>query len=309
MAIPDFQTIMLPLLRMTGDGEVHSINEAVEKLADHFSLTEEERTELLPSGQQPRFYNRVGWARTYLKKAGLLEDPRRGHFRITERGRKVLRQRPSRIDRELLEQFPEFVDFKEGEERTEAREGDDDERPGELTPEEILEDAYQRINHDLADELLGYVLNSGAGFFEKLVVDLLVKMGYGGSRREAARAVGRSGDAGIDGIIDEDRLGLDVIYVQAKKWHRDNAVGRPEIQKFVGALQGRRARKGIFITTSRFTEAAQEYARHIDTKVVLIDGARLTDLMTEHDVGVSPHTTYAIKQIDSDYFGASLDDG
>lgn len=304
MAIPDFQSIMLPLLELAGDGEVHSIHEAVEDLADHFSLTEEEKTKLLPSGQQPTFYNRVGWARTYLKKAGLLEDPRRGHFRITKRGQKVLEQKPPEINMQFLRQFPEYVEFKEVSEKGTEREAE--EEVEELTPEEVLENAYQQIREDLAEKLLSYVLSSGAGFFEKLVVELLVKMGYGGSRREAARAVGTSGDEGIDGIIDEDRLGLDVVYVQAKKWKPDSPVGRPEIQKFVGALQGKRARKGIFITTSRFTDAAREYARRIDTRVVLIDGERLTGLMIDHDVGVSPLTTYDVKRVDSDYFGESL---
>jgi restriction system protein len=305
MAIPDFQSIMLPLLELAGDGEVHSIHEAVEVLADHFSLSEEERTKLLPSGQQPRFYNRVGWARTYLKKAGLLEDPRRGHFRITARGKEVLDRRPSKIDRRFLRQFPEYVEFRNAEGTAGERE-EEEEDVEELTPEEVLEEAYQQIREGLAETLLSYVLNSGAGFFEKLVVELLVEMGYGGSRREAARAVGQSGDEGIDGIIDEDRLGLDVIYVQAKKWNTNRAIGRPEIQKFVGALQGKRARKGIFITTSRFTSAAREYAGRIDTKVVLIDGERLTDLMIDHDVGVSMLTTYEVKRVDSDYFGESL---
>jgi restriction system protein len=305
MAIPDFQSIMLPLLKLAGDGKVHSIHKAVEELAGHFSLTEEERSKLLPSGQQPVFYNRVGWARTYLKKAGLLEDPRRGYFRITKRGEEVLEQDPPEIDRRFLRQFPEYVEFRKVTKK--ARESKEkEEELEELTPEEDLESAYQQIREDLAEKLLSYVLNSGAGFFEKLVVELLVKMGYGGSRREAARAVGTSGDEGIDGIIDEDRLGLDVIYIQAKKWKSDNPVGRPEIQKFVGALQGKRARKGIFITTSRFTDAAREYAGRIDTKVVLIDGERLTDLMIDYDVGVSLLTTYEVKRVDSDYFGESL---
>lgn len=308
MAVPDFQSIMLPLLKLAGDGEVHSIHDAVEELAEQFSLSEEERSKLLPSGQQPVFYNRVGWARTYLKKAGLLEDPRRGHFRITERGRDVLEQDPPEIDMRFLRQFPEYVEFRQVAGKTKEADEEDEEELEELTPEEILEDAYQQIREDLAENLLSYVLNSGAGFFEKLVVELLVRMGYGGSRREAARAVGRSGDEGIDGIIDEDRLGLDVIYVQAKKWGVDHPVGRPEIQKFVGALQGKRARKGIFITTSRFTSAAREYAGRIDTKVVLIDGERLTDLMIDHDVGVSMLTTYEVKRVDSDYFGESLGD-
>jgi len=307
MGIPDFQAIMLPLLELAEDGEIHSVHEAVGELADSFHLSEEERTELLPSGQQPTFYNRVGWARTYLKKAGLLADPRRGHFRITERGKKVLERHPSRIDKAYLQQFEEFVDFTRGTQDTAV--GEDNSEPlQELTPEEVLENSYQQIRDDLAEELLDYVLGSGSGFFEKLVVELLVEMGYGGSRRDAARAVGRSGDRGIDGIIDEDRLGLDVVYVQAKKWSGDNPVGRPEIQKFVGALQGRRAKKGIFITTSRFTENAREYASRIDTRVVLIDGERLTDLMIDHGVGVSPLTTYEIKRVDSDYFGESTGD-
>ena len=307
MSIPDFQAIMLPLLELAGDDEIHSLSDAVGKLADKLDLSEEERTELLPSGQQPTFYNRVGWARTYLKKAGLLTDPRRGHFRITERGREALESHPPRIDRQYLQQFEEFVDFASGTQDTADGE-DQSEDLRELTPEEILENAYQEIREDLAEELLDYVVRSGSGFFEKLVVELLVQMGYGGSRRDAARAVGRSGDRGIDGIIDEDRLGLDVIYVQAKKWSDHNPVGRPEIQKFVGALQGRRARKGIFITTSRFTENARDYANRIDTRVVLIDGERLTDLMIDHGVGVSPLTTYEIKRVDSDYFGESTSD-
>jgi len=299
MAIPDFQSIMLPLLELAGDGEVHSIQQAVDDLADRFGLTEEERTELLPSGQQPLFYNRVGWARTHLKKAGLLRDPRRGYFEITERGREVLDQDLSRIDMKFLRRYPEYLEF--------IGAGTEDEKePEDQTPQEVLEDAYQQIRDDVADTLLSYVLNSGAGFFEKLVVELLVKMGYGGSRREAARAVGKSGDQGIDGIIDEDRLGLDVIYVQAKKWSADHAVGRPEIQKFVGALHGKRARKGIFITTSRFTDEARLYAGQIETKVVLIDGERLTDLMIDHDVGVSLLTGYEVKRVDSDYFGESV---
>jgi restriction system protein len=304
MPVPDFQTIMLPLLKLAADGDVHYIHDAVNRLADDFSLSDDEKSRLLPSGQQPIFYNRVGWARTYLKKAGLIEDPRRGYFQITERGKTVLKENPSRIDMQYLRQFPEYVEF-----RQTARETDrtdlKDEVLEDLTPEEALEDAYQRIRKDLSEELLEYVLNTSAGFFEKLVVELLVKMGYGGSQRNAAKAVGQSGDEGIDGIIDEDRLGLDTIYIQAKKWKLDSSVGRPEIQKFVGALQGKRAKKGIFITTTRFTDDAREYARMIDTKVVLIDGAQLTDLMIDYGVGVASRTAYDIKTLDTDYFGES----
>lgn len=306
MPIPDFQTIMLPLLQIASDGDEHSIHEATETLARHFSLSEEEESKLLPSGQQPIFYNRVGWARTYLKKARLIDDPRRGHFRITNRGKEVLHRNPNRIDMKYLREFPEYIEFRETARDTfETSTIEDD--LDELTPEEALEEAYQKIREDLSDEVLKAVINSSPGFFEKLVVALLVKMGYGGSRRDAARAVGGSGDEGIDGIIDEDRLGLDTIYIQAKKWKEDSVVGRPEIQKFVGALQGQRAKKGIFITTTRFTEDAKNYASNIDIKVVLINGKRLANLMIDHNVGVSERTTYEIKSLDSDYFGETSD--
>ena len=307
MPIPSFQSIMLPLLQIAGDGQTHYIHDAVDELSKHFSLSEEEKTKLLKSGKQPRFYNRVGWARTYLKKAGLLVDPRRGYFQITENGKSVLDESPAKIDMTYLKRFPEYVEFRETvREKSEEDTGEDDLEG--LTPEEALEDAYQRIRRDLADELLEYVLKSTPGFFEKLVVELLVSMGYGGSQRDAARAVGQSGDEGIDGIIDEDRLGLDAIYIQAKKWKHDNSVGRPEIQKFVGALQGKRAKKGIFITTSRFTDDAHQYAQGIDTQVVLIDGQRLTDLMIDSGVGVSSSTAYEIKSLNTDYFGTSAED-
>jgi restriction system protein len=306
MPIPDFQTIMLPLLQFASDGEEHSIHEAVDNLASHFSISEEDGSKLLPSGQQPIFYNRVGWARTYLKKAKLIDDPRRGHFRITNRGKEVLRRNPDRIDMKYLREFPEYIEFREttreAAETLQVEENIDD-----LTPEEALEEAYQKIREDLSDEVLKAVIKSSPGFFEKLVVELLVKMGYGGSRRDAARAVGGSGDEGIDGIIDEDRLGLDTIYIQAKKWKEGSTVGRPEIQKFVGALQGQRAKKGIFITTTRFSDDAKRYASNIDTKVVLIDGKRLANLMIDHNVGVSERTTYEIKSLDSDYFGEASD--
>jgi len=301
MTIPDFQSIMLPLLRIAGDSREHNIHEAVNELAKIFGVSEEEQAKLLPSGQQPVFYNRVGWARTYLKKAGLLIDPRRGFFEITDRGKDVLSKDPTRIDMKYLRQFPEYIEFRETT-RDAEQQDDVDDLSGSLTPEEELEEAYIKIREDLGNELLDYVTKSTPGFFEKLVVELLVNMGYGGSRRDAARAVGQSGDEGIDGIIDEDRLGLDTIYIQAKKWKNDSSVGRPEIQKFVGALQGKRAKKGIFITTSRFTESAKEYAFNIDTKIVLIDGQRLTDLMIDYGVGVAHRTTYEIKSLDTDYF-------
>ena len=301
MPIPDYQTCMRPLLRFAGDGADHSLREAVETLAAEFKLTPEERAELLPSGQQAIFNNRVGWARSYLKKAGLLEYPRRAAFQITDRGRQVLAENPTRIDVKFLQRFPEFIEFRES-----ARNSGAEELPGpatyatDKTPEEVLELAHQNIRQSLAQELLARILACSPTFFERLVVELLVKMGYGGSRRDAGERIGQSGDDGIDGIIKEDRLGLDTIYIQAKRWQ--GSVGRPEIQKFVGALQGQRARKGVFITTSAFTSDAIEYASRIDTKVVLIDGQQLATLMIDFDVAVSVAASYMVKRIDSDYF-------
>ncbi|MCJ7661872.1 MAG: restriction endonuclease [Anaerolineales bacterium] len=303
MALPDFQSIMLPLLKLSSDGNAHYIHDAVKQLADQYSLTEEERTRLLPSGVEPIFFNRVGWAKTYLKKSGLLEYPKRGYFQITPRGNDVLVDDPDKVDMKYLEQFPEYIEFRQTTKKTDPPGGGGD--SGDLTPEEALEDAYQKIRQDLADDLLSYVINSSSGFFEKLVVELLVKMGYGGTQREAARAVGKSGDEGIDGIIDEDRLGLDTIYIQAKKWQQGTSVGRPEIQKFVGALHGKKAKKGVFITTSNFTKDANDYVGSIENKVVLIDGDRLTDLMIDFNIGVTDQTTYHLKTLDTDYFGES----
>lgn len=306
MTIPDFQSIMLPLLEFADDNKTHHIHEAVTHLAKEFNLSEEEISELLPSGQQPIFYNRVGWARTYLKKAKLLSDPARGYFKITDLGLDVVNEKLDRIDMKYLRKFPEFIKFREPQKsEDDGKKKIEETDLEELTPEEALEETYQRIRKDLNEELLQNVLNSTPGFFEKLVIELLVKMGYGGSQRNAARAVGRSGDAGIDGIIDEDRLGLDTIYVQAKKWDPNSSVSRPEIQKFVGALHGKRARKGVFITTSKFSKEARGYVDMIETKVVLIDGERLSNLMIDYGIGVSMSSIYEIKSIDTDYFGES----
>jgi len=300
MAIPDYQTIMLPLLQFLADEKEHNIGEVVDALAEQFKLSAEERQQLVSSGQQTVLRNRAGWARTYLKKAGLLESTRRGFFRITERGRSVLASRPARVDVKFLEQFPEFVAFRDlrhekSEEKTEPTI-----EPVDATPEEALDAAYQRLRADLEAELLEQVKNTSPAFFERLVVELLVRMGYGGTLRDAGQAVGKSGDGGIDGIIKEDRLGLDVIYIQAKRW--DSTVGRPEIQKFAGALQGHRARKGIFITTSGFSADAIDFASRIDSTIVLIDGAALARYMIDHNVGVSVSQSYEAKKIDTDYF-------
>lgn len=300
MAIPDYQTVMLPLLRFLRDGKEHNIGEVVESLADEFDLSPDERQQLLGSGQQTVIRNRAGWARTYLKKAGLIASTRRGFFRITERGQAVLASKPERIDLKYLEQFPEFVAFRElRHERADEPSAPVDSQT-DATPEEALDAAYQRLRLDLEAELLEQVKSASCSFFERLVVELLVRMGYGGTLRDAGQAVGRSGDGGIDGIIKEDRLGLDVIYIQAKRW--DSTVGRPEIQKFAGALQGRRARKGVFITTSAFSSDALEFASRIDSKIVLIDGSALAKHMIDHSVGVSTTRSYEVKKIDSDYF-------
>ncbi len=302
MSIPDFQSFMLPLLRFTADQQEHSLRETIENLAQTFQLTEQERKALLPSGQQTTFDNRVSWASTHLKKAGLLESTRRSFFRITQRGLDVLSQNPPRIDVKFLEQFPEFVEFRGGGKKDKetasevAMDGNSHQ-----TPEELLEYGYQKIRQDLAQELLNRVKVSPPSFFERLVVELLVKMGYGGSRKDAGEAVGKSGDEGIDGIIKEDRLGLDVIYLQAKRW--DSVVGRPEIQKFVGALHGQGAKKGVFITTSNFSNEARDYATRGDSlKIVLIDGQQLAQLMIDYDVGVAKVASYEIKKLDFDYF-------
>jgi len=299
MPIPDYQSLMLPLLKFAADGNEHSLREAIDALADTFNLSDTERKELLPSGAQEVFSNRVGWARTYMKKAGLIEATRRGHFRITERGMGVLATPPARVDVKFLDQFDEFKAF-----RAHRRQRDESGRPDEpeptATPEEALESAYKQLRDDLASDLLQMIKTVSPPLFEKIVIELLVKMGYGGSRQDAGRAIGRSGDEGIDGIIKEDRLGLDIIYIQAKRWGA--TVGRPEVQKFAGALQGQRARKGILITTSSFTREAYDYASSIETKIVLIDGEMLAQLMIDHNLGVSPVTIYEVKRVDADYF-------
>ena len=281
MAIPDYQSLMLPLLRFLDDGKEHNLPEATEVLSEQFRLTPEERQQLLPSGQQTIIRNRIGWARTYMAKAGLIDAVRRGYWQLSSRGKEVLASNPERIDGHFLQRFPEFVAFrdlhheKEGEPSVPSRSID--------TPEEELGHAYQRLREDLEQELLQQVQTASAAFFENLVVQLLVRMGYGGTLHDAGQAVGQSGDGGIDGIIKEDQLGLDVIYIQAKRWEAN--VGRPEIQKFAGALQGHRAR-----------------VDRIDSKIVLIDGPTLAKLMVDKDVGVSTTETIHLKKIDLDFF-------
>ena len=300
MAIPDYQSIMLPLLKFIRDGREHSFRETVEALATQFELTASERKELLPSGQQAIFDNRVGWARTYLKKAGLMKSARRGFFQITDRGMQTLSENLPEINVKYLRRFKEFVEFQTVK-RGRIVDSQDQAETIDKTPEEIIEVGYAKLRSDLAAELLMKVKECSAVFFERLVVDLLVRMGYGGSRADAGKAVGQTRDGGIDGIIKEDKLGLDAVYIQAKKWD-ETVVGRPEVQKFVGALQGQRAKKGVFITTSSFSSDAVDYVSKIDNKVVLIDGVELASLMIDNELGVSSVARYDLRKIDVDYF-------
>ena len=301
MAIPDYQTVMLPLLKLAEDGKEHRFRDAVELLAIQFELTDGERSELLPSGTAPLFDNRVGWARTYLKQAGLLGSEKRGTFSITERGRDLLAKMPDHIDIGLLNRYDEFRAFRtRREDKSGLGKRAEETVTTARTPEDDLAAAYEKLRSSLEEELLDQIKAASPSFFERLVIDLLVAMGYGGSRQDAGRAIGKSGDEGIDGMIKEDKLGLDVVYVQAKRW--ENVVGRPEIQKFAGALQGQRASKGVFITTSNFSRDAEDYANMISSKIVLIDGERLTSLMVDHNVGVTPMGNYEVKKLDADYF-------
>ncbi len=306
MPIPTYQDAMLPVLRALTGPDAISRRALAELMSEHFNLTADERAKLLPSGKAPVILSRVGWALSYMKQAGVVSSPKRGWYVLTDRGREILKSGLPKLDAAYLQRYPEFMEFRArskpnaGEEENEATSPASTVASLALTPEEALEEAYGRLRRDLESELLDTVKTVTPQFFERLVIDLLVQMGYGGSREEAARAVGKSGDGGIDGVIDEDRLGLDVIYIQAKRW--EGSVGRPEIQKFAGALQGQRAKKGIFITTSYFTKDAEDYAQRIESRIVLIDGRRLASLMFDANVGVSPRGAYTVKSIDGDYF-------
>ena len=300
MAIPDFQSVMRPVLAMVHDGAALPLSELRERIADEFALSEDERKERLPSGHQTVINNRVGWARTYLNKAGLLTIPAKGMVQITARGRDALASGPERITVTWLKQFPEFADFHTAKPQVANASTVLEIDIAETTPDEQLAEAHQALLQSLADELLAQVKAATPGFFEQLVVDLMLAMGYGGSRKEAGKATQATNDNGIDGIIKEDKLGLDVIYLQAKRW--TNTVHRPEIDKFIGALTRQRARKGVFITTSEFSPGARDAALGLDIKVVLIDGVELARLMVENNLGVSIKQVYEVKQIDSDYF-------
>jgi restriction system protein len=297
---------MLPLLKVAADGQEHRFGDAIGRLADEFNLTEDERKQPLPSGPQPVFSNRVGWAKTYLVQAGLLEATKRAHFKITNRGQKILAEPPMRIDNDYLSRFPEYVQFRERGRNTNGEESVNANKntlPISVeTPDEIIRSTTKQIESALRKELLSRVLASPPAFFENLIVKLLRGMGYGGSREDAGRAVGRSGDGGIDGVIDQDALGLDRVYIQAKRYALDNPVGEPDIRAFSGSIGAAKANKGVFVTTSYFTEPAQRFVERAPHTIVLIDGEHLATLMIRHNVGARSAETLYLKKVDEDFF-------
>lgn len=310
MSIPDYQSLMRPLLAFASDGREKNINDAINGIADQLKLTPEERNQLLPSGKQPIFANRVHWARTYLDKAGAIKWTRRSHFEITERGSKLLAENPTRINAQVLKQFPEFIAFQApkpsaGVEEVEASTTDVsniDFTESSVTPEEAVQQAETQILESLKGQLLNRIWELSPSFFERLVVDLIVAMGYGGSRANVVQRLGKSGDEGIDGVVNEDPLGLDVVYIQAKRYAADNTIGRERIQQFAGALVGQGASKGVFVTTSSFSRGAIEYALKVPQRIILIDGKELARLMVQYGVGVRIERTVELKRIDLDYF-------
>jgi restriction system protein len=304
MAVPAYQEFMLPLLRIAADGKEHSVQEVMATLAEQMNISEQDRDVLLASGQT-RYYNRIMWAETYLSKSLLIEKTGRARFKISQRGMDVLKRNPARIDNKFLEQFPEYHAFKAKKREkidpdVDTKNGDDEVDNAGITPDEQLDVAYKELRETLADELLQRVRAVTPKFFERLVVDMLVAMGYGGSREDAAQVVGKSGDGGIDGVIKEDRLGLDMVYVQAKR--HENDIGPGAIREFVGSLGEHKANKGVFITCGGFTAGAREAAAKAHSRIVLIDGEQLAEFMIDHGVGVTDHKTYTVKRLDSDYF-------
>jgi restriction system protein len=306
MPIPDYQTLMLPVLRSAAEGETR-VADVSERIADELGLTQIERDELLPSGRQRLLHNRIHWAKFYMSKAGLIASPARGRFVATDKGKALLATSPDRIDVALLMQEPEFREFYRNEGAA-AEENGIPAKPVQdsstrTTPEEQIDAANASMQAALRDELLQRILSNSPAFFEQLIVDLLVAMGYGGSHKDAAAQLGRSGDGGVDGIVNEDRLGLDRIYVQAKRYAPGNPVGRPDVNGFVGSLVGLGATKGVFVTTSTFSQPARDFVKHLSQRVILIDGKELADLMIEHGVGVRSYRTVEFKRLDEDFFG------
>ncbi len=310
MPVPDYQSLMRPLLAFSSDGSEKNINDAIKDIAEQLKLTEDERQQLLPSGKQPIFANRVHWARTYLDKAGAIRRTRRSHFEITDRGKQLLTDNPTRIDAQVLKQFPEFIAFQS----PKAPDGTGNEvaptapaavselLESAVTPEEAVQQAETQIFENLKSQLLIRIWELSPSFFERLVVDLIVAMGYGGSRANVVQRLGKSGDEGIDGVVNEDPLGLDVVYIQAKRYAADNTIGRERIQQFAGALVGQGASKGVFVTTSSFSRGAIEYAIKVPQRIILIDGKELARLMVQYGVGVRIERTVELKRIDLDYF-------
>ncbi len=303
MAIPDYQSIMLPILQLAADGAEHRRRDSIQTMAKSFNLTEEELTTLNPGGSDYVFANRFGWACTFLKKAGLIRAAGWGKFQITSEGQALLASHPAKIDLTALKQYPKFRDFYGGaapdvEDSTEAV---SESEPTEETPEELIASAHASLQKLVQAELLAKIAEATPKFFERLVVNLLQAMGYGGPAADTAQVLGKPHDGGIDGVIKQDKLGLDLIYIQAKKW-KDTTVGSSEVQSFVGALAGVQARRGVFVTTSKFSQDALAYAQSLENRVILIDGNRLTALMFEHGLGVTTLNTYAVKRVDNDFF-------
>ncbi len=303
--IPDYQTLMLPVLRLAAEGETR-VADVADRIANDLGLTAEEREQMLPSGRQRLLHNRIHWAKFYMSKAGLIASPARGRFVATEKGRALLAATPDKIDVALLMREPQFREFYRNEQSSSDVDGELTEpvrtAPASTTPEEQIDAAYASLTGALRDELLERILENSPAFFEQLIVDLLVAMGYGGSHKNAAAQLGRSGDGGVDGIINEDRLGLDRIYVQAKRYAPANQVGRPDVNGFVGSLVGLGASKGVFVTTSTFSQPARDFVKHLAQRIILIDGRELADLMIEHQVGVRGYRTVAFKRLDEDFF-------
>jgi restriction system protein len=311
MAIPDYQTLMLPVLRLSAEGQ-HRVIDVIDRIADEFGLSAAEREQLLPSGKQRVLHNRIHWAKFYLTKAGLIDVPSRGHFVATGTGRELLAKKPGRIDVAMLEELsPAFQEFLNGQRHGDQIGGSVEGAPVAApvtspipanTPEEQIENAYRALHSALASDLVERVMRNSPAFFERLIIELLVKMGYGGSHTDAAKQLGQSGDGGVDGVINEDRLGLDRVYIQAKCYSADRSIGRPDVQGFLGSLVGQGASKGVFVTTSTFSGHAKEFVRHLPQRIVLIDGTTLAELMIEHGVGVRTSRELELKKLDEDFF-------
>lgn len=305
MVVPDFQSLMLPVLKRAAGGEVR-IGDAVEKLADELGLSVEDRAELLPSGRQSTFANRVHWARTYLKQAGLIEATRRAHFRISDRGKSVLADPPPRFDINFLSSFPEFLAFRERVARPSVPSTTIvmpfDEAPHAGTPDDVIQGAYEQLNVALGEDMLDRILQAPPAFFERLIVSLLLAMGYGGTASDAGRAIGRSGDNGVDGVVDQDPLGLDRVYIQAKRYQQHVSVDPAAVRDFFGSLDMHKATKGLFVTTSSFSKAAKDTAERLGKRIVLIDGTMLTQLMIRYDVGCRVERQLTIRRLDEEFF-------